>query len=115
MANTKIVVMNGALPAVPGAPVVPVPNVKPHGPGMADGDASQHFAKADVSEMFAAKTHDAVAAVPTEADDEASSRRLTKFSRTVSYRVSISSNEAQILRERQEWLRSLDRKYGITR
>jgi hypothetical protein len=31
------------------------------------------------------------------------------------YRVSVGSNERQILRERQAWLRSLDRKYGITR
>jgi len=32
----------------------------------------------------------------------------------VAYRVSVSNDEAQILREREAWLRSLDRKYGIT-
>jgi len=31
------------------------------------------------------------------------------------YRASVSSNEAQILRERAAWLRGLDRKYGIAR
>jgi L,D-transpeptidase catalytic domain len=31
------------------------------------------------------------------------------------YRVSVSSNETQILRDRAAWLRGLDRKYGIAR
>jgi hypothetical protein len=31
------------------------------------------------------------------------------------YSYSEGSNEAQILREREAWLRSIDRKYGITR
>jgi len=39
---------------------------------------------------------------------------VPRFARSVSYRVSVSSDEAQILRERGAWLRSLDRKYGIT-
>jgi hypothetical protein len=29
--------------------------------------------------------------------------------------VSVGSDEARTLREREAWLRSLDRKYGITR
>lgn len=120
MANTKIVVLNGALPpllAPPTAPPAPAPNVKPQGPGMAavDGEAARHFAKADGGEEFTAKTHDVETASPAEDPDEASTRRVARFARSVSYRVSVSSNESQILRERQEWLRSLDRKYGITR
>ena len=117
MANTKIVVLNGALPAPLTAPSAPAPNVKPHVPGMAgvDGEAARHFAKADGGEELAAKTHDVEAVNPAEEPDGASMRRVAKFARSVSYRVSVSSNESQILRERQEWLRSLDRKYGITR
>jgi hypothetical protein len=132
MANTKIVVLNGALPLPPAPVVPPAPNVKPQGPGMAgvDSDAVQHFAKAesakkDLGEELAAKTlgaktlsaktHGAEAANPNDEIDDVSNRRAARFARTVGYRVSISSNEAQVLRERQQWLRSLDRKYGISR
>ncbi|HEY4140259.1 MAG TPA: L,D-transpeptidase [Pseudolabrys sp.] len=122
MANTKIVVLNGALPPVPAPAVPPAPNVKPHEPGMAavGGDAVQHFAKAESAknasgEELAAKTHGAEAANRDDEIDDVSNRRSARFARTVGYRVSISSNEAQVLRERQEWLRGLDRKYGITR
>jgi hypothetical protein len=120
MANTKIVVLNGALPPLRNPPAAP--NVKPQEPGMAavDGDAVQHFAKAesakkDIGEELAAKTHGAEAANRDDEIDDVSTRRAARFARTVGYRVSISSNEAQVMRERQEWLRSLDRKYGITR
>jgi hypothetical protein len=113
MANTKIVVLNGALPPPPAAP--PVPGVKPQEPGMASEDgATQSFAKAESGEELAAKTHGVEPAAALEEED-VSPRRVARFARSVSYRVSISSNEAQILRERQDWLRSLDRKYGITR
>jgi hypothetical protein len=123
MANTKIVVLNGALPPLRNPPAAPpAPNVKPQEPGMAavDGDAVQHFAKAesakkDIGEELAAKTHGAEAANRDDEIDDGSTRRAARFARTVGYRVSISSNEAQVMRERQEWLRSLDRKYGITR
>ena len=114
MANTKIVVLNGALP--PMAPIAPpAPGVKPQGPGMAEDDAAQSFAKAEGGEELAAKTHGFDSTGPVEDADDSATRRAAKFARTVSYRVSVSSNEAQILRERQDWLRSLDRKYGITR
>jgi hypothetical protein len=143
MANTKIVVLNGALPLLPVAPPAapPAPNVKPpqepgKEPGMAaiDNDVLQHFAKAESGQEFAAKTTsktpDAEArgtetpslehanidtASLVQDPDEAPARRVAKFARSVSYRVSVSGDEAQILRERKEWLRSLDRKYGITR
>jgi hypothetical protein len=137
MANTKIVVLNGALPPLPVAPpAAPAPDVKPPAAGMAalDDDGLRHFAKAETGQDFAAKGFAARTSVKTHGaetpslehanidtaslvaePDEASTRRVGKFARSVSYRVSVSSNEAQILRERQEWLRSLDRKYGITR
>jgi hypothetical protein len=37
------------------------------------------------------------------------------FASVNDYSISVSSNEAQILRERAAWLRGLDRKYGIVR
>jgi hypothetical protein len=37
------------------------------------------------------------------------------FASVNDYSISVSSNEAQILRERAAWLRGLDRKYGIAR
>ncbi|HEY1311568.1 MAG TPA: L,D-transpeptidase [Pseudolabrys sp.] len=88
--NTRIVIMNGPLPAAPGA----VP--------LADADvpqsaAEQHFAKAlddvDVQQHLSGKAHAEPAVT----------------------RVSASSDEARVLRERQAWLASLDRKYGFTR
>ncbi len=104
MANTKIVVMNGALPIAPGTK----PDAR-----MSDAEqpATEHFASAGPQE-YAAKTQ---SAVDTANDDEdASTRRAARFARAVAYRVSVSSDEAQVLREREAWLRSLDRKYGIT-
>jgi len=109
--NTRIVVMNGALPVAPGA----VP--------MADADASKvdavakgHFAKAEDADRdeYAAKAHP-IAAAAKDDDDDAGTRRAAHYAKTVSYRTSVSSDEAEILRERAAWLRSLDRKYGIGR
>ena len=37
------------------------------------------------------------------------------FASAGAYRVSVGSDEAQILRERAAWLRGLDRKYGFAR
>ena len=105
MANTKVVVMNGALPAVSGA----TPLAEADTPAQS---GTEHFAAVDGAEEFAAKTYDI--RIDAEADD-AIRRRTAHFARTVAYRVSISSDEAQILRERNAWLQSLDRKYGITR
>jgi hypothetical protein len=118
MANTKIVVLNGALPPQPAAP--PLPGVKPQEPGMASEDgATQSFAKTESGEELAAKTHNSetpgVEPAAALEEEDVSPRRVARFARSVSYRVSVSNNEAQILRERQDWLRSLDRKYGITR
>lgn len=72
--NTQVVVMDGALPALP-----------------------------DATPMAEAET--------PQADDTA----VKSFASAGAYRVSVGSNEAQILRERAAWLRGLDRKYGIAR
>jgi hypothetical protein len=108
IANTRIVVMNGALP-VP----QPVPDAKPVDVADLPGAAPHHFASANGRAEFSAKTH--TPAEMSEDADQANIQRAARFARTVSYRVSVSSDETQILRERDAWLRSLDRKYGITR
>jgi hypothetical protein len=90
LTNTKVVVMNGALPAPPDAMPMADAETPP-----ADDAAMDHFAAVTEEEAqdYAAKAHRGVD----------------------SYRVSVGSDEERILRERQAWLRSLDRKYGIVR
>ena len=87
--NTRIVVMNGPLPAAPGA--APLADADSPSP------AEQHFAKAlddvDAQQHLSAKVH----------------------AEPVVTRVSAAGGEVRILRERQAWLDSLDRKYGFTR
>lgn len=107
ISNTKIVVMNGALP-VP----QPAPGAKPTDMVELDGAAPEHVASAENRAELSAKAY---APADTTGDaEQAVTQRSARFARTVSYRVSVSSDEAQILRERGAWLRSLDRKYGIT-
>lgn len=108
LGNTKVVVMNGPLPgATPMADAGTPP---------AQTAAEQHFAKvlADIDEQqhLSAKAH-SDAALP-HADEKPIVKRATARVADA-YRVSVSSNEAQILRERTAWLRGLDRKYGIAR
>jgi hypothetical protein len=92
--NTKVVVMNGPLPAAPDArPMADAPQARP--------DSDEHFAKA-------IEDDDDTGVATTGARER---RHVDGAER---YRVSVSSDEAQVLRERQAWLRSLDRKYGIT-
>jgi hypothetical protein len=105
IANTKIVVMNGALP-VP----QPAPGDKPASIVDLDKAAPEHFANSEGRAELSAKAHSA--ADLTEEAEQTSTQRTARFARSVSYRVSVSSDEAQILRERDAWLRSLDRKYG---
>ncbi|HZL39575.1 MAG TPA: L,D-transpeptidase [Pseudolabrys sp.] len=89
--NTRIVIMNGPLPAAPGA----APLADADTP--AQSAAEQHFAKAlddvEAQQHLSAKEH----------------------SEPVVSRISVGNDETRILRERQAWLASLDRKYGITR
>ena len=94
--NTKVAVINGPLPALPGT--APTADAK-----MAS-NAEEQFAEAlaDVEEQnLSAKVH-----------PDAGAPRLAD---AVIHHVSVASNEAQVLREREAWLHSLDRKYGITR
>ena len=109
--NTKIVVLDGALPAI--RPV-------PHNAPMAEAEQVQ-FAKAletidtvqAPTEHLSARTHPvaAVAAVPPAPPVKA----VAGARDSARYNVSSGSDEARILREREAWLRSLDRKYGIVR
>jgi len=103
--HTKVVVMNGALPAAPGS----APMSGADKPKQADNAAADNFAMATGAEHeeLAAKTH------PPERETRAVAERDTKPARD--YRVSVGSDESKILREREAWLRGLDRKYGITR
>jgi hypothetical protein len=78
LGNTKIVVMNNALPPPLGAP-----------------EAAKSAANVETPEVDAAARE--------------------SFASADTYRVSVSSNEGHILRERAAWLRGLDRKYGFTR
>jgi L,D-transpeptidase catalytic domain len=93
LGNIKIVVKDGALP--------PPPNAAPMADAQtpADDAALEHFASASEGgqEELAAKAHVA----PAETGG------------VEAYRVSVSSDEKQILSERQAWLRAIDRKYGI--
>jgi len=111
--NTKIVVLNGPLPATPGAGPMAEADAPP-----AQTPAAQHFAKAlaDVEEQqqLSAKTH-ADAGLRHEEAKPAVQRASARIADAEIYRVSSGSDEARILREREAWLRGLDRKYGIVR
>jgi hypothetical protein len=111
MRNTKVVVMNGPLPAAPGAAP------------LADADtpqteAEQHFAMAmaddDEQQHLSAKAHSDTG-LPNEDEKPSVQRASARVADAGLYRVSAGSDEARILRERAAWLRGLDRKYGIVR
>jgi hypothetical protein len=90
----------------------PAPSAQPASIAELDDTAPDQFASAEGRAEFSAKAQ-ASADIADDAD-EPGTRRAARFARSISYRVSMSSDEAQILRERAAWLRSLDRKYGIT-
>ena len=105
--NTKVVVMNGPLPLPPGPTTTT-------DAGTPETNAAEHFAKAlRDDDGDTAKTTGDIGARHDDAADEA--RKQKKLRITVAYSVSVSSDERQVLREREAWLRSIDRKYGITR
>jgi hypothetical protein len=112
--HTKLVVMDGPLPRPPRAPGTPP--AKGAEDRVASNDAPQ------VSEHLSAKAHSAaprIAEVVAEVEPEpkpepvAKPAPRTRLASVERYSVSIGS-EAQVLREREAWLRSIDRKYGIT-
>jgi hypothetical protein len=101
--NTKIVILNGPLPAAPEAkPMADMPKVKAEAKADVKAGAMEHFAEAlDDKTLDDGDTPQHVSARPHR--DAAI------------YRSSTGSGEARILRERQAWLHSLDVKYGIAR
>lgn len=104
--RTKVVVMDGPLPRLPGA--------QP----MADAAAAPQLAKADAkdhSEHLSAKAHTGALARAVDDDDEPAVKRPVGTRVATVERLSMSvGSEAQVLREREAWLRAIDRKYGIT-
>jgi hypothetical protein len=104
--TTKIVVMTGPLPALPGAtPMADMDSPKAH------AAPDESFAKAFNDEADRKRRSSG-----TRQEDE--KREVKKYDSTRLERdddyVSRGS-EAAVLRGREVWLRSLDRKYGITR
>jgi hypothetical protein len=115
--HTKLVVSEGPLPKRPRAP---------HGVPMAKAPVEKPVAEASMKgeqEHLSAKTHaephgpSVVRRDVAQHEDtrDLSPRVRMRVASVEAYSYSESSNEAQILRERQAWLRSIDRKYGITR
>lgn len=100
--HTRLVVMNGPLPRAPGAQ--PMADAK---------DDREHLsAKTHSAKIYGAKTHNALPAREVEPAPAAKPAGRVRVAGMEHYSVSIGS-EAQVLRGREAWLRSLDRKYGI--
>jgi L,D-transpeptidase catalytic domain len=93
--NTKVVVLNGPLPATPGAAP------------MADADTAPN-AQVQFTKALSGDDDGEVADFSAKTDTTA--REIT-----TPHKTRVASDEAQVLRERQAWLRGLDRKYGIAR
>jgi hypothetical protein len=111
--NTKVVVMNGPLPAVPGAKPMAAADTPP-APASAEAHFAMALADVDEQQHLSAKTH-ADAGLRHADEKPIVQRASTRGADAGLYRVSAGSDEARILREREAWLRGLDRKYGITR
>jgi hypothetical protein len=110
--NTKIVVMNGPLPAMPGAAPLADADALP-----AQTPAEMHFAEvlAKVeAQHLSAKAH-ADAGPPRAGEKPAAVHRAARAVDRAVHRRSVGDEGARVLRERQAWLASLDRKYGFTR
>lgn len=113
--NTRVVVMNGPLPP---------PAAAPGGVPMAKAEASPEqapqppIAKPLLAEdelHLSAKSHDAAREAPPDDehalhDDAWPHARLAAAER----RAIARGDDAQVLRQREAWLRSLDRKYGFS-
>lgn len=97
MDHTKVIVQNGPLP--------PPPGTTP----MAEADSPDEPQQVSLVRVdYAAK-----AWAEATADDEVEPR--PRKGDVVVHRVSVSNDQRQVLRQRQAWLRSLERKYGIAR
>jgi hypothetical protein len=106
--HTKLVVMDGPLPRAPHPPGEPMAQA-PYAPQLAKADSNDDAPAAE-SEHLSAKTHTAVSAKDVEPAAKPVPRlrvaSLEHLSRSV-------GTEAQVLREREAWLRAIDRKYGV--
>ncbi len=109
--HTKVVVMDGPLPRIPGG--------QPMAEAPVSDDVKTAKAEAKIeSEHLSAKAH--VAAPAREAEAAPAPKAMPRTQHMASlgsvdrYRSSTGS-EAQVLREREAWLRAIDRKYGIGR
>lgn len=126
--NAKFVVLNGPLPAVPGA----VPMAEQDAPPRAEDQFAAALPE-DTDHLsanhFSAKTHadadkrrpEEKAVIREERKREPREQPPTRYAdieigagSVERYRVSVGS-EARVLREREAWLRALDRKYGFVR
>jgi hypothetical protein len=109
--NTKVVIMNGPLPAAPDAKPMAGADQR-----RAEIPAEEHFAQALAAveaQHLSAKSHADAGLRHGEAKPVV--KRASAHDGDVErYRVSVGSDEARILRERQAWLRGIDRKYGFT-
>lgn len=120
--QTKVVVLDGPLPRLPGAqPMAQVP-AKVDLAATDDRDRSENLGAkanvkaADVARNAGSSKAQAALARATDADDEPVVKRPARTQVASVERLSISvGSETQVLRERDAWLRALDRKYGVTR
>lgn len=117
MKDTRIVVLNGSLPASD-APRIPAPR-----PPREDAPAGMAQLPPDKPHLAMAAHRDdadapaavqaAIASKAAEPEPRQAAARRARLAQ-VDYSVSVGG-EARVLRERELWLRSLDRKYGIAR
>jgi hypothetical protein len=105
--HTKIVVSDRPLPNTPRPhePDAPVSSAKPAKQAQA-GSGEDALAQADEAPARPLRIHARRGRDAFAQADERPARHRVHF---------IATDEARVLRERQAWLRSLDRKYGITR
>jgi L,D-transpeptidase catalytic domain len=117
--HTRLVVTDGPLARPPRMPSgVPMADAKP---APAEKPVPK-TTRAGEQEHLSAKTQAASHVPPIPRRDVAqreeqrvAPRLRTRVASVAASSYSESSNEAQILREREAWLRGIDRKYGITR
>jgi hypothetical protein len=116
--HTKLVVSDAPLPQGPRVPR-DVPMAKELPAPAAQTQVAEAPSKGE-QEHLSAKAHAASPSVARrdvaqrDETNERSPRLRTRVASVEAYSYSEGSNEAQILRERAAWLRSIDRKYGIT-
>jgi hypothetical protein len=67
----------------------------------------------DTAKHLSAKTH-LMARARSDEERDTPPPIMSRLAGVEAYRISIGSDEARILREREAWLRAIDLKYGIT-